>query len=80
MVDRSTIILNTESKITKLKQPNISILMNPESSSFQKTMMLTPWKESYDQPRKHIQKQRHYFANTGPSSQGFGFSSSHIWM
>ena len=42
--------------------------------------MLTPWKKSYDQPRWHIQKQRHYFANKGPSSQGYGFSSSHIWM
>ena len=31
--------------------------------------MLTPWKESYDQPRQHIQKQRHYFANKGPSNQ-----------
>ena len=37
---------------------------------------LTPWKESYDQPRQHIQKQRHYFANKGPSSQRYGFSSS----
>ena len=42
--------------------------------------MLTPWKESYDQPRQHIKKQRHYFANKGPSSQGYGFSSSHVWM
>ena len=42
--------------------------------------MLTPWKESYDQPRQHIQKQRHYFANKGPSSQGYGFSSGHVWM
>ena len=41
---------------------------------------LTPWKESYDQPRKHIRKQRHYFANKGPSSQGYGFSSDHGWM
>ena len=41
---------------------------------------LTPWKESYDQPRQHIQKQRHYFANKGPSSQGYGFSSGHVWM
>ena len=38
------------------------------------------WKESYDQRRQHIQKQRHYFASKGPSSQGYGFSSSHIWM
>ena len=42
--------------------------------------MLTPWKESYDQPRQHIKKQRHYFANKGPSSRGYGFSSSHVWM
>ena len=40
----------------------------------------TRWKESYDQPGQHIQKQRHYFANKGPSSQGYGFSSSHVWM
>ena len=39
-----------------------------------------PWKESYDQPRQHIQKQRHYFANKGPSSQGYGFSCGHVWM
>ena len=42
--------------------------------------MLTPWKESYDQPRQCIQKQRHYFANKDPSSQGYGFSSGHVWM
>ena len=42
--------------------------------------MLTPWQESYDQPRQHIKKQRHYFANKGPSSQGYGFSRSHVWM
>ena len=42
--------------------------------------MLTPWRESYDPPRQHIQKQRHYFANKGPSSQGYGFPSSHVWM
>ena len=41
--------------------------------------MLTPWKESYDQPRQHIKNQRHYFANKGPSSQGYGFSSSHVY-
>ena len=41
---------------------------------------LVPWKKSYDQPRQHIKKQRHYFANKGPSSPGYGFSSSHVWM
>ena len=40
----------------------------------------TPWKESYDQPRQHIKKQRHYFANKCPSSQSCGFSSNHVWM
>ena len=40
----------------------------------------TPWKESYDQPRQHIKKQRHFFANKGPSTQSYGFSSSHVWM
>ena len=38
------------------------------------------WKKSYDKPRQHIKKQRHYFANKGPSSQSYGFSSSHVWM
>ena len=42
--------------------------------------MLSPWKESYDQPRQHIQKQRHYFANKGLSTQSYGFPSSHVWM
>ena len=36
--------------------------------------------ESYNQTRQHIKKQRHYFANKGPSSQGYGFSSGHVWM
>ena len=41
---------------------------------------LAPWKKSYDQRRQHIKKQRHYFAKEGPSSQSYGFSSSHVWM
>ena len=43
-------------------------------------MMFAPWKESYDQPRQNIKKQGHYFVNKGLSSQGHGFSSSHVWM
>ena len=39
-----------------------------------------PWKKSYDKPRQHIKKQRSYFANKGPSSQRYGFSSGHVWM
>ena len=42
--------------------------------------MLAPWKKSYHQPRKHIKKQRHCFAHKGLSSQGYGFSSSQVWM
>ena len=42
--------------------------------------MFTPWKKSYDQPRQLYKKQRHYFANKGPSSQSYGFSSSQVWM
>ena len=42
--------------------------------------MLTPWKESYDQPRQHIKKLRHYFANKGLSRQRFVFSSNPVWM
>ena len=41
---------------------------------------LAPWKKSYDKSRQHIKKQRHYFANKGPSSQSYGFSSSHVWV
>ena len=39
-----------------------------------------PWKKSYDKPRQDIKKQRHHFVNKGPSSQSYGFSSSHGWM
>ena len=42
--------------------------------------MLAPWKKSYGQPRQHIKKQRHYFANKDLTSQSYGFSSSHVWI
>ena len=45
-----------------------------------KLKILAPWKKSYDQTRQHIKKQRYYFANKGPSSQGYGFSSGHVWI
>ena len=41
---------------------------------------LLPWEKNYDQPRQHTEKQRHYFANQGPSSQGYGFPNSHVWI
>ena len=42
--------------------------------------MLTPWKKIYDQARENVIRQKHYFANKSPSNQGFGFSSSHVWI
>ena len=42
--------------------------------------MLTPWRKSYDQPRQHIKKQRHYLTDKGPSSQSYVFSSSCVWI
>ena len=54
------------------------ITANGDYSHEMKT--LAPWKKSYDQPRQHIKKQRHYFADKGPYSQSYGFSSSHVWM
>ena len=45
-----------------------------------KSKTVTSWKERYDHPRQHIKKQRHYFANKCPSSQSYGFSSSHVWI
>ena len=42
--------------------------------------MLALWKKSYDKPQQHVKKQRHYFADKGPSSQSCGFSSSHVWI
>ena len=54
------------------------LLQNQNKTKQKKT--LAPWKKSYDQPRQHIKKQRHYFANKGPPSQSYGFSSSHVWM
>ena len=42
--------------------------------------MLAPWKESYNQPKQHIKKQKYYFANKGLYNQSYGLSSSHVWM
>ena len=42
--------------------------------------MLIPWRKRYEIPRELIKKQRHHFANKGPYSQSYGFSSSHVWM
>ena len=49
-------------------------------SDYSQLKMLAPWKKNYNKPRQHIKKQRDYFANKDPSSQGYGFSSSQVQM
>ena len=60
------------------------ILRAPKSLQMVTTVMklkdACSLEKSYDQPREHIRKQRHYFADKGPSSLGYGFSSSHVWF
>ena len=54
-----------------------SLLMVTAAMKLKGTFSL---EENYDQPGQHIKMQRHYFADKGPSSQSYGFSSSHVWM
>ena len=59
----------------------LSVIKSPQMViAAMKLKTLAPWKKSYDQPRQHIKKQRYDFANKGLSNQGYGFSSSHVWM
>ena len=55
----------------------LSVILDLFGSSYN---TLAPWKESYDKPRQCIKRQRHHFANKGPYSQSYDFSSSHVWM
>ena len=59
---------------------NLPSLVYWQSRAVVFNLSYTPWKESDDQIRQHIKKQRHYFANKGPSSQGYGFYSGHVWI
>ena len=63
-----------------LERHKLPKLTPEEIDTSHEIKMLTPWKKSYDQRRQHIKKQRHYFANKGPSHQGYGFSSTHVWL
>ena len=56
----------------------LSSKITADSDCSHKIKMLAPWKKSYDQHRQHIKKQKHYFVNKDPCSQGYGFSSSHV--
>ena len=88
MLSRLVITFLPRSKrllISWLQSPSAVILEPPKIKSATVSPsicheVMGPWKESYDQPRQHIKKQRYCFANKGPSSQGYGFSSSHVWM
>ena len=73
----------SESKRKKQWKQWLTIFWAPKSPQMVTEAMKlkdTPWKESYDKPRQHIKKQRHYFVNKGLSSQGYGFSCGHVWM
>ena len=75
-------VSSSNMSICPLLSKHTDILEN-KAYLFQKLPSLIysmPWKKSYDQPRQHIKKQRYYFANKGLFSQGYGFSSSHVWM
>ena len=58
----------------------VTVVMKLKDTCFLEGKLRPIWKESYNQSRQHIKKQRHYFANKGQSSQGCGFSSGHVWL
>ena len=58
----------------------LSSKISADGDNSHEIKMLIPWKKSYDKPRQHIKKQRYYFPDKSPSSQSYGFSSSHVWM
>ena len=72
----------SHSVVSDLATPWTAAHQAPPSMGFsrQEYWSGVPLPSPYDQPRQHIKKQRHYFANKGASSQGYGFSSSHVWM
>ena len=78
--EKSALKLNIQKTKIMASSPIISWQIDGETMETVRELMLAPWKKSYDQPRQHIKKQRHYFANKGSSSQGYGFSSSHVLM
>ena len=78
MTTGKTIALTRWSFVSKV----MSLLFNMLSRfvSHEIKNRFAPWKKSYNKPRQHIKKWRHYFTNKGLSSQSYGFSSGHVWM
>ena len=74
-IDRETV-----ETVTDFTLGGSKITADGDCSHEIKRHLLTPWKKNNDQPRQHVEKQTHYFVNKGPSSQGYGFSSSHVQM
>ena len=70
----------------KEESEKVGLKLNIQKMKIMASGPITSWQidgetvESYDPPGQHIQKQRPYFANKGPSSQGYDFSSGHVWM
>ena len=88
--DDTTLMAQSEeelkSLLMKMKEESekVGLKLNIQKTKILASGPITSWEidgeTSDDQPRQHIKKQRHYFANKGPSSQGCGFSSGHVWM
>ena len=78
--EKSGLKLNIQKTRIIAFSPIISWQIDGQTMETVRELMLAPWKKSYDQPRQHIKKQRHYFAYKGLSSQSYGFSSSQEWM
>ena len=80
--DNTTLMAESEEELksllmkVKVESEKLGLRLN-----IQKTKIMASGPSPHgDQHRQHIKKQRHYFANKGPSSQGYGFSSGHVWM
>ena len=73
---KSTFSLSSFTFIKRLFSSSLLSTIRVVSSAY----LLAPWKKSNDQSRKHIKKQRYYFANKDQSSQRYGFFSGHVWM
>ena len=78
--EKSALKLNIQKTKIMASSPIISWQIDGETMETVRELMLAPWKKSYDQPRQHIKKQRHYFANKSPSSWSYVFSSSRVWI
>ena len=92
--DDTTLMAENEEELksllmkVKVESEKVGLKLNIQETNIMASGSITSWeidrrkkkKKSYDPPRQHIKKPRHYFANKGLSSQGYGFYSSHAWI